>query len=172
MAQKQSHIGLLHRGLSVVAGQADLPDRVRTAAGEAAMEDDPSTVLSAIAEAWLVLEAEEARLKMEAAKIATKRKAGVIALEALRAASLQYLDETGARQDETPEFVIKRKPGVPGVQVTDISKIPDRFKKTPEPEVRLAELKTAVLKDGEVIEGVVMTNGQPYAILERKRHAA
>lgn len=55
--------------------------------------------------------------------------------------------------------------GKDGIVVTDIDKLPVRFVET-EKKAKMAELKTAILKDGEIIEGAEKRNGSPSLFIK------
>lgn len=79
--------------------------------------------------------------------------------EQLRGTVLWALEELGMTKLEAPDMTVSVRPGRPGVEVTDLSKIPDRFVR-----VKIEPDKAAIrdaLEQGEQIEGVTLKNARP-----------
>jgi hypothetical protein len=148
-----------------VAGQ--IIDQIREAIGE-----DDADFLEIVENEVDVLE--RLRKMLRAARLAeadAKGTADVIAelqdrkarlaekSEKLRDAVTFALSELGMSKLEAPDMTVSLAAGAPGVEITDLSQLPERFVK-----VTIAPDKAAIreaLKDGEPIPGAVLRNPQP-----------
>lgn len=75
------------------------------------------------------------------------------------------LEALGWPRHERADFTFYLQRGKPGVTITDIDALEDRFIRT-EKHPRKAEIATAIA-DGEVIEGAERTNGIVFPVLKR-----
>lgn len=88
--------------------------------------------------------------------------------EQFRASTFAVLDAMGQRRFETAAFTVSVAAGRPAAHITDEDALEDRFiKVTTERKVDRAAVLTA-LKDGEVIEGAMLTNSLPVLTVRNK----
>ena len=81
--------------------------------------------------------------------------------QSYRSTLLAILDATGERRLELPHATVSLRAGPPAVVVTDEKALVDRFWRT---ETKRSVDKAALMeamRDGEVIEGAMISNGQP-----------
>lgn len=86
--------------------------------------------------------------------------------ESVRGTMFAILDATGKAKEVFPHGTISIREGKPAVRITDEAALEDRFvtvKRVP----NKAEIATA-LKDGEVVDGAVLTNSMPTLTIRGK----
>lgn len=158
----------LIKALSKLAGMPNLVDPIRTKAGEAALEPDTEGAIIALTEAAIAAEADMAAVKPHVQILNNRHKAAKEAYDLIREALAQYAQETGKKALDTPRIEVVLSPGKPTAKVTDIDKLPARFVEI-EKKVKKRELNEAIVKDGEVIDGAVESNGEPFVTFKVKR---
>lgn len=88
--------------------------------------------------------------------------------ETLRNIVLQCMDTRGEKTIASPTLTLSISTRSPDVVITDESLIPSHFFAPQPPRLDKAALKEAVLKDGEVIDGVTTGNGKISLTIRRK----
>jgi len=120
----------------------------------------------------LAREAEEREAMADAVKVIiaknqARRSRHLAAVEAIRSRIVNAMQDAGLKKVPAVDVNVSVRPGKPRLQITDEASIPDRFADyAMVRSIRMDALKRAVLPDGdevqgEIIEGVVVTNGAP-----------
>jgi hypothetical protein len=92
--------------------------------------------------------------KNEEKRIATKRKSMENKVKWLKEYLLTSLEVTGRTKVEAGTFVVRKQKNPTSILISDNAVIPEQYLIPQEPTVDTKAVKEAVLKNGEVIEGV------------------
>ena len=88
--------------------------------------------------------------------------------ETLRNVILQCMEIRAAKTIPSPGLTLSVSSQAPDIVVTDESAVPSRFFAPQPPKLDRKALRSAVMEDGEVIDGVSLGNGKIKLMIRRK----
>jgi hypothetical protein len=132
------------------------------------LSDDFRSLCLEIAEEAVERESQGEAIESRIKDLQARKQRLLHGAEMLRNIVLQGMDIRGERSISSPTLTLSVSNLSPDVVITDESSVPSRFFTPQPPKLDKKALKEAVLKDGEIIDGVTVGNGKISLTIRRK----